>query len=67
MRTSLGTCRPAIIKHGSIDVRAIRQVSSPKVKGRPAPGYKATAQGNFADRDEGLDRDAQTLSSKCST
>jgi hypothetical protein len=35
-----------------------------KIKGRPAPGYKITPQGNFANRDKGLDRDAQALSFK---
>ena len=56
---------PAMIKHGSTDVRAIRQVSSAyysKVKGRPTPGYKATAQDHFADWDECTDQDAQAVS-----
>jgi hypothetical protein len=33
-----------------------------EVKGRPALGYKATAQGYFADWDEGLDQNAQAAS-----
>jgi hypothetical protein len=33
-----------------------------KVKGRPAPGYKATAQGYFADWDECTDQNAQAAS-----
>jgi hypothetical protein len=63
MKTSPFTSRPAMNKHGSTDVRAIRRYPHPiKVKGRPAPGYNATTPGNFADWDEGTDQDAQAAS-----